>query len=202
MEFSQALQIVLHHEGGYNFVPEDKGGETYQGISRVNHPNWPGWVIVDKNKPLKYNQLINDLELTKMVAVFYKNNFWDKIKADNLPKSIRALAFDYAVNSGTGTAAKTLQRVLRDTTNQPLPVDGVIGQQTIKLAKQVPEKFLFDRYKTARANYYAAIVKNDPKQSKFLKGWLARLDTFQFIGIAAGTIFFFSLVIYLAFKSK
>lgn len=201
MQFAEALNIVLKHEGGYANIPGDRGGETYQGISRKNWPAWPGWQIIDQYKPLKNNQVINNTALTNLVSVFYKNNFWDAIKADQLPASIRALTFDFAINSGTGTAIRTLQKVLKDSTGAPIAIDGKIGAQTLKLINQVPQKELFEDYKKARILFFTNIVRNNPGQSKFLKGWLTRVNSFQFASVAIGATLLISLLAYFALKN-
>jgi len=202
MQFAEALNIVLSHEGGYANVAGDKGGETYKGISRVNWPNWPGWQIIDQNKPLKNNQVINSVLLDNLVSVFYKTQFWDKIKADQLPKTIRTLVFDFAVNSGTSTAVRSLQKVLSDTTGKKIAIDGIIGAQTIALANQVQPKVLFDNYKNARLQFFNNIVANNPSQKKFLKGWLNRLNSFKYTAIVSTGLVLFSLLAYLAIKGN
>jgi lysozyme family protein len=202
MQFGEALNIVLSHEGGYANVPGDRGGETYRGISRVNWPNWPGWQIVDQNKPLKNNQVIKNTLLDNLVSIFYKNQFWDAIQADKLPASIRPLVFDFSVNSGTSTAVRILQKVLTDTTGKKILIDGRIGPQTIALANQVQPKVLFDNYKQARLEFYSNIVANNPGQKKFLKGWLNRLNSFQYTTVITTGLVIFSLIAYLAIKSN
>ena len=202
MQFNEALNIVLSHEGGYANVTGDRGGETYRGISRVNWPNWPGWQIVDQNKPLKNNQIIKNTLLDNLVSIFYKIQFWDAIKADKLPSSIRPLAFDFAVNSGITTAIRSLQKVLVDTTGKKILIDGRIGPQTIALANKVQPKVLFDNYKQARLEFYSNIVINNPGQKKFLKGWLNRLNSFQYTTVITTGLVLFSLFAYLAIKSN
>jgi lysozyme family protein len=197
MPFAQEVQKILAHEGGYSFVPGDRGGETYRGITRKNFPNWAGWAIVDKYKPLKHNQIINDAGLNTLVATFYKKNFWDSLNIDLLPTPVQGLLFDFAINSGTGTAAKAFQKVIRDTTGAKIIVDGNIGKGTISAANQANQKELFNKFKTYRANYYQAIVKNDPGQKKFYDGWINRLNTYEFkaAAISFGVFFFGALIL-------
>jgi lysozyme family protein len=202
MQFNEALNIVLKHEGGYAFIPGDRGGETYRGISRVNWPNWPGWPIIDQNKPLKNNQIIENRLLDKLVSNFYFDNFWVKINADQLPPTIRPLVFDFAVNSGTGTAVKNFQKVLIDTTGQTISIDGKIGPQTIALANKVEPKLLFENYKNARLQFFNKIVANNPEQKKFLKGWLRRLNSFKYVAVITSGFILFAILTYLLIKSK
>jgi lysozyme family protein len=65
---------------------------------------------------------LDNSELTRMVRDFYRRNFWDKVKGDELEKQVVAEAiFDFAVNAGLRTAAKLAQLVVGATP------DGIIG---------------------------------------------------------------------------
>jgi lysozyme family protein len=48
--FEEAFKVVVTDEGGYSNNPNDRGAETYRGISRKFHPDWRGWPIVDTAK--------------------------------------------------------------------------------------------------------------------------------------------------------
>lgn len=203
MAFSQELPKILALEGGYANVPGDRGGETYKGISRVNFPNWPGWTIVDQNKPLKYNQVIKDPILDNQVNGFYKKYFWDSLNIDKLPAPVQGILFDFAINSGNVTAAKAFQKVLRDTTGAKLVIDGVIGKGTINAANKANQKNLFDNLKNYRLNFYNRIIDQNPSQAKFYDGWINRLNSFEFKKAAIGFgVFFFGalLIIYISKK--
>ena len=54
---------------------------------------------------------MRDLEFDD-VAPIYKKNYWDRVKADELPEGLDLCVFDWAVNSGTGRAAKKLQSMI------------------------------------------------------------------------------------------
>src|ERR1044072_1625949 len=100
-DFQQAIKKVLQHEGGYAKVEGDAGGETYQGISRNNWPNWRGWTIIDKSKPVKYNQVIKDKHLSDLVEVFYYEHFWKTVQGDRIKsQGLADFIFDWQVNSG------------------------------------------------------------------------------------------------------
>lgn len=95
-DFIKAITKTLPWEGGYSNHGKDKGGETYAGITRVNHANWAGWHIVDKNAPLKQGQLIKDERLKGMVEVFYLDQYWRKIHGDKINnQAIVDLLFDW-----------------------------------------------------------------------------------------------------------
>ena len=84
--YKEAIAKVLKHEGGYVNDPDDKGGETYKGISRKNWKVWSGWKIIDNSKSLAnfpkclyVNTLLNEY-----VIDFYKRNFWVPIGGDSI----------------------------------------------------------------------------------------------------------------------
>lgn len=116
MNFSEALQHVLKHEGGYIDHPDDPGGETNFGIT----------VAVARE-----NGYLGDMRTIPMSVVesIYKRKYWDKVRADEMPESVRFALFDYAVNSGPGAAIRALQRVLG------VSDDGVIGPMTLNAAQ-------------------------------------------------------------------
>jgi lysozyme family protein len=147
MTFDQAVEIILSKEGGYVNDPKDSGGETNMGISKRSYPS------VD----------IKNLTKDQAKRIYYKD-FWQKIKADELPPKVRLNVFDFAVNAGIGTAIKTLQNAAG------VNADGIIGSQTIKAAQKVSAR----NYAVARLRYYTGLAKRRPKDMAFLDGWLIR----------------------------
>jgi lysozyme family protein len=84
------------------------------------------------------------------------------------------LVADSAVNHGQYKAIYWLQEALGVT------VDGIIGPITIR--SMTPARFmsrhLFNNILKSRGLYYAAIIHNDPTQSRFANGWFSRLFAF------------------------
>ena len=116
--FEKSLEMLLHHEGGYVWHPEDPGGETNHGVTRAVYEQWVNRQVMDgEMKALTHAD----------VAPIYKKNYWDKLKGDDLPSGLDFAAFDWGVNSGTGRPAKVIQRYV--TAAQ----DGAIGRQTLGL---------------------------------------------------------------------
>jgi len=88
--FEQAYDKMMEDEGGYvlHEVKGDRGGQTYAGIARKMHPNWEGWQHID----------YQETPPTQLVRDFYKTNFWDKIKGDDLTHDVIASSiFNFAV---------------------------------------------------------------------------------------------------------
>jgi lysozyme family protein len=96
---------------------------------------------------------------------------------------LELLMFDAAVNHGPGGAAKLLQRALNvliaAAGGQQLKVDGGIGPRTIDAVSHQKIPDICQSYLKERRDLYDRIVRNDPTQQKFLKGWLNRVDDVQ-----------------------
>lgn len=167
--FEPAYKLTAKWEGGYANVTGDRGGETYAGISRKYHATWKGWVIVDRNKPLKWNQIIKDDALHQMIRDFYYFNFWTNISCEHFESQDTAnFVYDWHVNSGR-SAIKSIQSTLG------LVNDGVVGKMTIKAINEADLNTLID----ARVGFVENIVERDPDQEKFLAGWLARIEAYR-----------------------
>ena len=111
-KFDIAYQRTIAAEGGYVNDPNDKGGETYMGISRKAHPNSSIWRIIDKvDKKGKTNkQITTELRknnhLTHQIKLIYKEKYWDVFELDDCKMQRFANEiFDDAVNRGIGSAA-------------------------------------------------------------------------------------------------
>ena len=112
--FLDAYAVTLHHEGGYVNDPDDRGGETYKGISRVYNPSWDGWLSIDleKNEHDFPKSLENNNALQNSVKKFYKLKYFDPYRGDDMPQGLAMEMFDTSVNMGVGRAVKFLQIAL------------------------------------------------------------------------------------------
>jgi lysozyme family protein len=113
-DFLTAYKRTSRYEGGYANDAADRGGETYKGIARKMHPNWQGWVIIDAYKKdhgqLKRGAIINDPRLDDMVIEFYRREFWNKVRGDDVKdQDLANMLYDDAVNTGPKPAIKKLQ---------------------------------------------------------------------------------------------
>ena len=101
--YDEALRRLLVHEGGYTNHPSDPGGPTNFGIT-----------IVDYRKYVKPGATAADVRAMRLdeAKTIYRSKYWNALRCDELPAGLDYAAFDYGVNSGTGRAAKVLQRVV------------------------------------------------------------------------------------------
>lgn len=178
--FEEALKITLEIEGGYVNNPQDKGEETYKGISRHYHPDWTGWKIIDKNKIYGgFPGLLAGMsDLQDDVKWLYRHEYWNKIKGDDIKSQrIANKFFDACVNPGL-IAIKFMQRSLNDalTTRDRLQVpffgvsvDGIVGKQTLDAINSVGDDEILPVFKGRLVDYYN--TNGDPE---YIEGWLAR----------------------------
>jgi lysozyme family protein len=161
-EFNPAFEKMLRDEGGYQLtdIPGDRGGQTYAGIARKPNPGWAGWQFIDRK---------DFGSATPLVREFYKSNFWDRVRGDDITnQAIAETIFNFAVNTGIGVASKLAQLIVGTTP------DGAIGPKTLeRLNICTAEKFV-PTYTLAKIQRYVNICMKDRSQSKFLLGWCRR----------------------------
>ena len=141
-------------------VADDSGGLTYAGITKNNFPRWRGWGYIEKG----------DMEQAdKLIAPFYKLNFYDKVRGDELNTFGKAFnLFDFAINTGTRRTIKMAQRAVGCT------ADGKIGPITVKAINEMPNDEFCSGYYIAKTTRYATICNRKRSQKKFLHGWINR----------------------------
>ena len=155
--FDECLSMLLKHEGGYVNHPRDPGGETNLGVTRKV---WEEWIGKPAGKDAMKALTVKD------VAPLYKKLYWDKVKGDDLPSGVDWAVFDWAVNSGTGRAAKALQRIVG------VEPDGGIGAATLAAVEKMDDKRIIEAMAAAREKFYRGLSTFDT----FGKGWLRRVD--------------------------
>lgn len=172
------ISKTLETEGGYVDDKLDAGGETYCGIARNSNPNWQGWKIVDKHKPLKWNQKIQDSELERLVIEIYDSKYYQPIKADSIDSDmIRTHLYDMGVNAGTGAAVKLLQKSINKVYGISIATDGVIGNITLTYTNNKAKlNELVNEFINQRSIYYQELADRKPTNKKFLQGWLNRVE--------------------------
>lgn len=116
--FKESFDKIILAEGGYVNDPDDAGGETYLGISRVHNPYSIMWDIIDTIKAEKGLKNINsvlkqDKRLIEEAERIYKSKYWDILYLDEVPSQrIAHQLFDDAVNRGVKSAIRVAEHVM------------------------------------------------------------------------------------------
>jgi lysozyme family protein len=119
MNFDQAFDLLLGHEGGYSDHKDDNGGKTRFGVTEA----------VAREVGYRGDMRELPLDLAKRI---YLEDYWRPMRCDELPEEARYVAFDAAVNSGVGQATLWLQRAVG------AKPDGILGPMTLAAAKATP----------------------------------------------------------------
>jgi lysozyme family protein len=181
-EFEPAYEKTMGHEGGYSNDPEDKGGETYKGISRVKNPTSRVWTVIDamKSSGMNLDNLNDNENMQSMVRAFYKHKYWDSFNGDEFDsQKIAEEMFDSGVNCGTGSVNRWLQQSLNLLNRDgdlfaELVVDGGIGKVTLSALDRLT--YTRDRmnvFKLLNAFQIGHYIKHN--QDRFIRGWLKRV---------------------------
>lgn len=166
--FLKAMPYIFEHEGGYNDVKGDKGGATNWGISLNFLKSIKKDIDGDGN--VDYMDI---KKLTKENAMnIYFDNFWRNLY-DKITEKLGIKLFDVAVNAGHNRSSKLLQIALNKLGSKLL-VDGAIGNTTIGEINKYTESNILKAYCQAQTEFYDSLIKADPSQEKFRKGWLKR----------------------------
>lgn len=163
-DFGKYAPILKRLEGGYVVHPDDPGGATNQGVTLATYR-----AIFGREKTKEDLRHITDEEWVRVMRVY-----WDACKGDEIKsQSVADIVVDWSVNSGTA-GRKGTQKALG------LVADGIFGQRTLAALNKEPAKCVFCKIQEARREFYRDIVRKKPSQEVFLKGWLNRVNTFEF----------------------
>lgn len=163
--FEYVITLLLASEGGYSDDPDDPG-------------NWTGG---KKGKGVlkgtKYGIAANSFpkldikNITQAQAkAIYRRQYWDAVRAGDLPHGVDYLVFDLAVNSGVVRAGLILQKALVKL-GQKVTVDGHIGDRTIQAVEAVSVSALADAVCDARL----AFMRSLKIWPKYKNGWTRRV---------------------------
>jgi lysozyme family protein len=155
--FNESLEMLLKHEGGFSNHSQDPGGVTNLGVTAKVWESWVGHPVDEKQMRALTPQ---------DVAPLYKRKYWDACRADELVSGLDYAVFDFAVNSGVGRAAKTLQNCVGVTP------DGGIGPATLAAVKTHDPAELIENLCDKRLNFLQSLSTF----ATFGRGWERRVN--------------------------
>jgi lysozyme family protein len=152
VNFSDAFDRLMGHEGGYVNHPRDPGGETMWGITKR------------AAVAAGYNDDMVKLprETAKRIA---KSAYWDRIQADKYDGAIAFQVMDAAFNHGIENAVRFLQRAVG------VADDGDIGPRTVAFVNAMSVPDVLMRFNAERLDFYTKLSTWDA----FGKGWARRV---------------------------
>jgi hypothetical protein len=174
-QFQTAYNIVRRHEGGFQIMPEDSG--NYNSRLQLVGTNWGINAQVYENY-LKRPPTEQDMRnMPHYIALaLYKNIYWDSIKGDEIrDQQVANIFFDGHVNHGSW-GVKMMQQALG------VARDGNVGPITLAAINAKNGFTLFNKYKKIRRAGYIDLARRRPKDQRFLRGWLLRIDSFYYGG--------------------
>ena len=147
MAFDKAFDRLMGHEGGYVNNPADPGGETKWGISKRSYPDAD----------------IANLTREQAKAIYYED-FWQRIRADEMYNGVAFQALDFAINSGIETAVRKLQAAVG------VADDGHWGPVTKAAVAAMSESDTIMRFVAERLDFWTRLSI----WPQFGKGWARR----------------------------
>src|SRR6185312_10391747 len=135
-------------------VLKDEGGYTNDPNDSGGPTNF-GITIADYRKYINKNGTAEDVKSMSVdeAKIIYKARYWDALGCDKLPSGVDYTCFDYGVNSGLGRPRKALQRF-----------------------KSLSGTQLINAINDERVSFLRALEAERPKDKKFDKGWMARVN--------------------------
>jgi lysozyme family protein len=166
-KFDKAIETVLKHEGGYVDDPSDKGGATKYGISLAYLKQNNIDINLD-GKVTKDDVLVLTLDEAKKL---YRDHFWmfDAVKDQNVATKL----FDMSVNMGVRQAVVLAQRALNGI-GCSLVEDGDFGSKTTEAVNSKEAWKVLAGLRDFAIAFYYHVAEVNPKNVKFIDGWIKR----------------------------
>ena len=152
-------------------------GWTFMGIYQGAFPQLDLWKVI-RQKMQQYNgdmklvgsMLYNNATVREMVEAFYKKEFWDKARLDEVvSQQIANEIFVAGVNMGMKKAVMLAQKLVC------VPADGVMGPKTLTAINKYDDDAMFDEmYDILETDHYEMRIANNPSKRIYAKGWRNR----------------------------
>lgn len=166
---SKLVPFILQWEGGFVNDPDDLGGATNMGVTIGTYEAY----CRKKGYPRPTIERLKNLTKENWAEIF-KTMYWDRWRADEIKnQSVANILVDWVWASGSH-GIKRPQRLLG------VKADGIVGKQTIAALNAMDAATLFKMIKDDRAKFIDEICKARPKNEKYRKGWMNRINAIRY----------------------
>ena len=163
------MPFILKWEGGFVDDPDDLGGATNKGITIGTY----GEYRKRKGLPAPTVQDLKNLTEKEWYEVF-KTMYWDRWRADEIKnQSVANILVDWVWASG-------VHGIKRPQTILGVVPDGIVGAKTIAALNAAYPDRVFEAMKADRAKFIDEICKARPKNEKYRKGWMNRINAISY----------------------
>ena len=151
-------------------------GWTFMGIYQGAFPQLDLWKVI-RQKLQQYNgdmklvgsMLYNNATVREMVEAFYKKEFWDKARLDEVvSQQVANEIFVAGVNMGMKKAVMLAQKLVG------VPADGLVGPKTLKAINAFDDAVFDEMYDMLEIDHYEMIIAANPSKRIYAKGWRNR----------------------------
>lgn len=159
-------------KSGWANDPKDNGGATMIGVTIGTYRSYCKY----KGKKVPSATDLKNIPYKEWRDIVH-TMYWSKWKADLInDQAVANMIVDWVWASGQGIGIKRVQKLLN------LTADGIVGPKTIAAINAANSTELVKKVYDARAAHFNAIVKANPSQKKWLKGWINRIDYIYKLG--------------------
>jgi lysozyme family protein len=168
-----SIQKTIKNEGGYQNMPEDTGNW----LNGINYGT--KWGITPHTLQAYFPALLSDpncvlnLDMTTALSC-YRQGYWKQHYSEINDQNMADKLFDMGVLFGVGTAVKMLQLSLSLPGKIVVAPDGAFGPNTLAATNDHGN---VETYRSVLLRHCVDIVNQNPNDTKFLNGWIARIQS-------------------------
>lgn len=157
---------------GFANDPDDLGGATMCGVTLATYTEY----CRRKGYPKPSVATLKAIKYADWLAIL-KTMFWDRWQADQITNaSIALMLVDFVWASGANGITVPQKAI-------GVVADGKVGPKTLAAINAREPKALFDLLYKERVAYINRICAARPKNLKYKKGWMNRLNDIKFSGV-------------------